>query len=166
VLKVAGIVNETIVDGPGLRMAVYVQGCVHDCEGCHNPHTHSFDGGTEMSIDTIFDDFMKNPLLDGMTFSGGEPFCYAHQLSKLGRKLQDSGKSVVTYTGFTFEELLADKTSENGYGELLVATDYLIDGRFLLEQKDELLLFRGSTNQRIIMCKESLESGKVILYNV
>ena len=83
-IKVSGIIKESIVDGPGIRYTVFVQGCPHHCEGCHNPQTHPFEGGTEKSVEEIFEDIKKNPLLSGVTFSGGEPFCQACELAKLG----------------------------------------------------------------------------------
>ncbi|MEG2259298.1 MAG: 4Fe-4S cluster-binding domain-containing protein, partial [Oscillospiraceae bacterium] len=100
-LKIAGIVGDSITDGPGIRTAVFVQGCPHKCEGCHNPQSHDFNGGTEMDIDEIFKKIEQNPLLSGVTFSGGEPFCQAGGLAELGKKVKSLGLEIAIYTGYT-----------------------------------------------------------------
>lgn len=161
-LKLAGTVNDSIVDGPGIRFTVFVQGCPHRCKGCHNPHTHDFEGGETVTLESLLEKIKGNPLLDGVTFSGGEPFCQAKQLSELGAEIKKSGMNVVTYTGYTFEYLTENASPENFYGELLSVTDYLVDGRFELDKRDILLKFRGSSNQRIIDVKKSLAEKKVV----
>lgn len=160
-LRIAGTVNDSIVDGPGIRFTVFTQGCPHNCEGCHNPQTHDFSGGTVIDTDEILEKIKANPLLDGVTFSGGEPFCQAEALAYLGRQIKALGLDVVTYTGYTFEKLLS-KRDKNHWGELLETTDFLIDGRFILAQKDWNIRFRGSSNQRYIDCRASLEAGNAI----
>ncbi len=161
-IKLAGTVNESIVDGPGIRFTVFVQGCPHRCEGCHNPQTHDFSGGEIADTEKLYEKIISNPLLSGVTFSGGEPFCQAKALAYLGERIKTAGLDIVTYTGFTFEHLKENATPENGYMELLEVTDYLIDGKFELSKKNLLLKFRGSENQRIINVKKSLESDMVI----
>lgn len=161
-IRLAGVVEESIVDGPGIRYTIFVQGCPHLCKGCHNAHTHSFDGGYIADTDDMYNDIIANPLLTGATFSGGEPFCYGSELADLGNRLKAKGKNIITYTGYTFEELLKESSSNPSYMELLKATDILIDGRFEQEQKDLLLKFRGSRNQRILDCAASLASGNAI----
>jgi len=160
-LRIAGTVNDSIVDGPGIRFTVFTQGCPHNCEGCHNPQTHDFNGGKVVDTDDLLEKIKGNPLLDGVTFSGGEPFCQAEALAYLGRQIKAMGLNVVTYTGYTFEKLWAER-DKNHWGELLSATDYLIDGPFILAQKDWNIRFRGSSNQRYIDCKASLEAGTAI----
>jgi anaerobic ribonucleoside-triphosphate reductase activating protein len=160
-LRIAGTVNDSIVDGPGIRFAIFVQGCPHNCEGCHNPQTHDFSGGEESDTDTLLERIKGNPLLDGVTFSGGEPFCQAQALAHLGRQIKALGLNVITYTGYEFEELYANRNT-NGWGELLEVTDYLIDGEFILAQKDWEIKFRGSSNQRYIDCQASLQAGQAI----
>lgn len=160
-LRIAGTVNDSIVDGPGIRFTVFVQGCPHNCKGCHNPQTHDFNGGTVISTEALLDKIKGNPLLDGVTFSGGEPFCQAEALAHLGREIKKLGLNVVTYTGYTFENLYEER-EQNHWNELLEVTDVLIDGPFILEQKDWEIKFRGSSNQRYIDCQESLKIGKVI----
>ena len=113
-LRISGIVNDSIVDGPGMRYVVFVQGCYHNCEGCHNKHTHDPLGGKFMSIEDILDEIKKNPLLDGVTFSGGEPFQQAGVLATLGRKIKDydPNLSIITYSGYIFEHLLKESEKE------------------------------------------------------
>lgn len=160
-LRIAGTANDSIVDGPGIRFTIFTQGCPHHCEGCHNPQTHDFSGGTITNTDELLKRIKSNPLLDGVTFSGGEPFCQAEALAELGTKIKALGLNIVTYTGYTFEELYADR-HKNGFGELLSVTDYLIDGPFVLAQKNWEIRFRGSSNQRIIDVAESLRTGTAV----
>lgn len=160
ILRIAGIVNDSIVDGPGLRMTIFLQGCPHNCFGCHNPQTHDFSGGVDITADELIEKIMANPLLDGITFSGGEPFCQAHAAALTGEIIRRMGLNIVTYTGYTFEYLIANANEKNCYRELLDVTDILIDGPFVLERKNLLLHFRGSDNQRILDIKKSLLSGR------
>ncbi|WP_295074877.1 anaerobic ribonucleoside-triphosphate reductase activating protein [Ruminococcus sp.] len=160
-LRIAGTVNDSIVDGPGIRFTVFVQGCPHNCKGCHNPQTHDFEGGTVADTEELLEKIKGNPLLDGVTFSGGEPFCQAEALASLGKQIKELGLNIVTYTGYTFEKLYEER-SLNNWDELLGVTDILIDGPFILEQKDWEIKFRGSSNQRYIDCKKSLETGKAV----
>ncbi len=157
-LQLSGTANDSIVDGPGIRFTIFVQGCPHHCKGCHNPQTHPFDGGTLTETDALLKRIKANPLLDGVTFSGGEPFCQAQALAELGTQIRALGLNVITYTGYTFEELYA-RSAEDGIGDLLAVTDWLVDGPFIEEQKSYQLHFRGSTNQRILDCRESLARG-------
>ena len=160
-LRIAGTANDSIVDGPGIRYTIFTQGCPHNCKGCHNPQTHDFSGGELVDTDTLLEKAKENPLLDGVTFSGGEPFCQAEALADLGRKLKAAGLNIITYTGYTFEHLYEHR-NENGWGSLLEVTDYLIDGPFILEQKDWVIKFRGSSNQRYIDCQASLKEGRAV----
>ena len=160
-LRIAGTVNDSIVDGPGIRFTVFVQGCPHNCRGCHNPQTHDFSGGTIVSTDELLEKIKGNPLLDGVTFSGGEPFCQAGALASLGKEIKKLGLNIVTYTGYTFEKLFGSR-DQNNWNELLGVTDILIDGPFILEQKDWEIKFRGSSNQRYIDCQKSLEEGRAV----
>lgn len=165
-LKIAGLVNDSIVDGPGMRYTVFVQGCPHHCEGCHNPQTWDFDAGRLQSTDEIFAQIEKNPLLDGVTFSGGEPFCQCHALAELADKIRGFdgfSLNLMAYTGFEFEYLIKHSTEENGYMKLLSKLDYLVDGRFILAEKSYELKFMGSSNQRFIDVQRSLEQGSVVI---
>ncbi len=163
-LKIAGIVKESIVDGPGIRYVIFTQGCPHHCPGCHNPQTHDFAGGNYVDISKIAEDIKKDPLLKGITLSGGEPFMQAKKLVKLISKLDREKLNIMVYTGFKYEDLLNNANEENGYLELLRNADILIDGRFELDKKSDKLPFRGSLNQRSIDLKASLSTGDIILY--
>lgn len=152
-LRISGIVDESIVDGPGIRLTVFTQGCSHNCPGCHNPESHDYKGGLDMDIDQIIDMIKENPLLDGITISGGEPFDQAESSAILAKKVKEMGLSVVVYTGYEYEYLLTNER----YKKLLAQADILVDGRFDIKKKDLTLAFRGSSNQRII----DLNSGLV-----
>lgn len=162
-IKLAGIVRESITDGPGIRFAIFAQGCPHGCHECHNPQTWDFDGGTLVSTDRIVDAVTENPMIKGVTFSGGEPFCQTEGFLELARKLKHKGINIVIYTGYLFEELM---NSENeSVLELLDEAWLVIDGPFVPGKKDLSLRFRGSSNQRIIDSKASLKAGKIVLAN-
>ncbi len=162
-IRVSGIINESIVDGPGIRMVIFAQGCKHKCKGCHNPNTHNFDAGEFVDIDKIISDIKKNSLLDGVTFSGGDPFEQAEAFAKLAEEVKKIGLSVITYTGYTYEQLLGYASQRKGYKELLENTDVLVDGPFIMEEKSLLLKFRGSKNQRIIDVPNSIQNKRVAL---
>lgn len=166
-LRLAGVIRESIVDGPGLRFTVFAQGCPHHCVGCHNVGTHDFDGGTVAEIQTILREIDKNPLLSGVTFSGGEPFCQAEGFYELAREIKNRGLHIVTFSGYTYEELQELATTQTQEGtaiqNLLDLTDLLIDGRFELALKDLTLCFRGSQNQRLIDMNRTRETGKIVL---
>jgi anaerobic ribonucleoside-triphosphate reductase activating protein len=151
-VKLAGIVDESVVDGPGVRLVVFAQGCPHRCRGCHNPHTWDFDGGTEVSIEQILLRVEANPILSGITLSGGEPFAQAPGFARLARKARRRGLSVMTYTGYTWEHLVDSLAP--GVRDLLLATDILIDGPFISALADPGLPYRGSRNQRIIQVRD------------
>ncbi len=161
-LRLAGVIRESIVDGPGIRLTVFTQGCPHRCEGCHNPTTHDFNGGYISHPENILKAIDENPLLKGVTFSGGEPFMQPAALAELGREIHKRGLDIITYTGFTFEQLTEsfDKFPERK--DLLEQTDYLIDGKFELDKRSLNLQFRGSSNQRIIDVKQSLAEGRAV----
>lgn len=161
-IRIAGVVKESTVDGPGFRYVIFTQGCPHHCEGCHNPETHDMNGGKLESITTLVDDIKKNPLLKGITLSGGEPFMQAPKLVKLLSLLDLNRYTVMTYTGFKYEYLLENADENNGFLELLKLTDVLIDGKFELALKSEKAKFRGSTNQRAIDVKNSLKENRII----
>jgi anaerobic ribonucleoside-triphosphate reductase activating protein len=147
-VRLAGVVDESVVDGPGVRLVVFAQGCPHRCRGCHNPHTWDFGGGTEVSVEQILRRAETNPILSGITLSGGEPFAQAPGFARLAREARRRGLSIVTYTGYTWEQLISSPAS--GVRDLLLATDILIDGPFIQALADPGLAYRGSRNQRII----------------
>lgn len=162
-IRLAGVVRESIVDGPGLRFTVFCQGCPHDCEGCHNPATHDFEGGYDCEISKIIAAVDENPLLDGVTFSGGEPMCQPEAFAALAGELKKRKLNIMVYTGYTYEELLRLAETRPAIGKLLELTDYLVDGRFVLAQRDLTLPFRGSANQRILDMEKTREAGKPVL---
>lgn len=161
-LRIAGTVNDSIVDGYGLRFTIFTQGCPHHCAGCHNPHTHDFSGGEDVDTSDLLNHIMSNPLLDGVTFSGGEPFCQPRQLAELGKMVKIIGLNVITYTGYTFEKLI--QTEDPAIMDLLKITDILIDGPFIESKRSYELEFRGSSNQRILDVAKSIEYGYAIKY--
>ena len=149
-LRISSIISESIVDGPGIRMTVFVQGCPHRCPGCHNPQTHDFSGGHLISVSSVFEQYKENPLLRGITFSGGEPFCQAGALAELGRLIRQTGGTVITYTGYLYEDLLAMSENDPEIADLLSVTDWLIDGPYVESLRSLELEYRGSSNQRIL----------------
>ncbi|MDR3264954.1 MAG: anaerobic ribonucleoside-triphosphate reductase activating protein [Synergistaceae bacterium] len=157
-VRLSGIVEESSVDGPGIRFVVFAQGCRHRCPDCHNPQTHPFDGGVLMEVDEIMNRLRGSPLSDGVTLSGGDPFEQADAFAGLADRARDRGYDVVTYPGWRYEEILA--RDDPGWRRLLEATDILVDGRFELSLKNDLLPFRGSSNQRMIDVQRSLKNNR------
>ena len=155
-LNLSGIVSDSIVDGPGIRVTVFCQGCPHHCPGCHNPETWDFGCGTNMDEETILEIVRSNPLCRGVTFSGGEPFAQAEGYAKLAKLLKAHRYEVASYSGYTFEQLLSGTPAQR---ELLRHIDVLIDGPFLMAEKSLELSFRGSRNQRILDVPKSLAAG-------
>lgn len=149
-LRLAGIAEDSIVDGPGLRLTLFTQGCPHHCPGCHNPETHALEGGSLYAPDAILARYAENPLLAGVTFSGGEPFLQAGALARLGAAIRALGGTVVTYTGYVYEDLAARAIRDADVARLLEATDLLIDGPYVQALRSLDLPFRGSSNQRLL----------------
>lgn len=165
-IRIAGIAKESIVDGPGIRMVLFAQGCKHNCPGCHNPGTHSFQDGKVVTVDWIIEQARKNPLLDGLTFSGGEPFEQAEAFAELARKARQLGLNIMTYTGYTLEYLLENPDKRIGWANLIDKTDIIVDGRFEIQKKNLLLKFRGSENQRVIDIGKTLVNNEIILASI
>ena len=160
-LRIAGIVDDSVVDGEGMRLTVFTQGCPHHCPGCHNPDTHDFQGGRETTPEAIIAEIDKNPLLSGVTFSGGEPFMQPAPLARLAKDVHARGLDVWSYSGYTLEELM-DRHNP-AINALLEEIDVLVDGKYLEEQRDLTLSFRGSRNQRIIDLNAWRKTGKIKL---
>ena len=163
-LRLYGLVTDSIVDGPGYRTAVFTQGCPHNCPGCHNPGSHAPEGGTLWTLDDVEKKFTGNPLLSGVTLSGGEPFAQAEACAELARRAHQHGLNVWTYTGYTYERLLQRAQNEPDVQALLAQTDVLVDGPFLLAERSLDLLYRGSRNQRLIDLQHTRETGVFTLY--
>lgn len=151
--------QDSIVDGPGIRMVLWTQGCLHQCPGCHNPHTHDLNGGKLYDVDTIISEMRESRLQSGLTLSGGEPFLQAEALLPIVKAAKQMHLNIWAYSGFTYEELWNDPVKK----KLLMELDVLVDGKFIQDQKDHRLVFKGSKNQRIIDVKRSIEEGYVIL---
>ena len=157
-LRLSGVISESIVDGPGFRYVVFTQGCPHGCPGCHNPQTHDFNGGTLIDPLTLLPEIDENPLLAGVTFSGGEPFVQPEALLPLAREIKARGLHLLIFSGYTYEQLQAMAASSEATAQLLRLCDTLIDGPYIEEQRDLTLQFRGSANQRILQ----LNNGQII----
>ncbi len=162
-LRIAGVVKESIVDGPGIRFVVFCQGCPHSCPGCHNAVTHDFAGGYDCTVDKLLAAIDENPLLSGVTFSGGEPACQPEGFLALAQGIRERGLDIIMYSGYTFEELLAMSEENQALGQLLCSIDTLIDGRYTESQRDLTLLFRGSRNQRVIDVPASLHRNEAVI---
>lgn len=161
-ISLSGITGDSIVDGPGIRLTIFTQGCPHHCPGCHNPQTHDPKGGSWGNTEDIIAAIAENPLLDGITLSGGDPFMQPKECTELAKGAHKYGLNVWTYTGYTWEALFAENDPDKI--TLLKESDVLIDGPFLLAERSLELKFKGSRNQRIIDVKKSLQAGEIILW--
>lgn len=159
-IQVAGTVGDSITDGPGLRFTLFVQGCPRRCPGCHNPTALEFHGGVPTAWEDLLAQIQRNPLLKGVTLSGGEPFCQAEALLPLCRALREKGYELAAYTGYTLEELLEEGDPHRL--ALLALLDVVVDGPFLRERRNLALPFRGSENQRILNVPASLTAGQAV----
>lgn len=159
-MRIAGTVNDSIVDGPGLRFTVFTQGCPHRCPGCHNPNTHDPEGGYDVGTDEIVRQIRKNPLLSGVTLSGGEPFMQSAACLEIAKAAHDAKLNVWAYTGYTWEHLM--KENDPGRMALLREVDVLVDGPYIADKRSLELDFCGSSNQRLIDVQQSLLHGEVI----
>ena len=160
-ISLSGVTGDSIVDGPGLRLTIFTQGCLHHCPGCHNPQTHDPEGGSWADTEDILAAAAENPLLDGITLSGGDPFLQPVPCLALAEGAHKIGLNVWTYTGYTWEALWEENAPEKI--ALLKETDVLVDGPFLLAERSLELRFCGS-NQRLIDVKKSLAEDKVVLW--
>ena len=158
-IRIAGLVPESFVDGDGIRFAIFMQGCNRHCAGCHNPETHDLNGGRLVDTQEIISAIKKNPLLDGITLTGGEPFLQIDAANELALAAKNLGLNVWCYTGYTFEELPPEVEP------LLENIDVLVDGEFILSLRDLDLQFRGSHNQRIIDIKKTRQQNKIVLWS-
>lgn len=161
-MNISGYCAESITEGEGFRGVVYISGCRHKCKGCFNKETWDFKHGEPFTIELqeeVIEDIRRNPLVDGLTLCGGDPFFSAAEVSKFVRRFRSvcPEKTVWAYTGFRYEEILQNPVMFS----LLALCDVIVDGRFIIKEKDMTLKFRGSRNQRIIDVQESLKTGKV-----
>lgn len=161
-LRVAGIVPESTVDGPGIRLALFVQGCSHRCPGCHNPASQDPAGGVEVSLDAVMKQVAVARFVDGVSFSGGEPFEQPAPLARLAAGIHSRNLDLVLYSGYTFEELVHMGRRDHDVRTLLEYGTLLIDGPYLEAERDLTIPFRGSRNQRILDLPESLRFGQPV----
>ena len=161
-IRLAGITQDSIVDGPGFRLTVFTQGCERRCKDCHNPESQALDGGFITDTAAIVDMLRCNPLQAGITLTGGEPFLQPEACADLAGRAQALGKSVWAYTGYTWEELREEE--DEAIEALLRQVDVLVDGPFVLAERTLELRFRGSRNQRLIDVRRSLDAGEIVLF--
>lgn len=154
---------ESLVNGPGIRRVFFSQGCKHNCKGCFNTATHDFNGGEVFDMDKLIEDVKVNPMLKGVTFSGGDPLEQAKEFSYMAKNFKSLGLNVWCYTGYSFEYIMDKLDKKAQWKELIENIDVLVDGKFEEENKVPGLRFRGSSNQRIIDVKESLRTGEVVV---
>lgn len=163
-IRLYGLVTDSIVDGPGFRTAIFTQGCPYHCEGCHNPNSQPFEGGTVWELDEVEKKFTGNPLLSGITLSGGEPAEQAAACAELAFRAHQKGLTVWTYTGSTLEKLNQRAETDEALRRLLDETDVLVDGPFKLAERSLELTFRGSRNQRLIDMNQTRRTGRITLW--
>ena len=161
-IRIFGLEGDSIVDGPGIRLTVFTQGCIHHCEGCHNPESHDPNGGKIYDTDKIIKYASENPLYDGVTLTGGDPFYQPVLCAVIAEGVKKLGLNVWTFTGYTWEQIM--ESGNEDFMRLLKATDVLVDGRFELDKRSLELKFKGSSNQRTIDVQESLKKGEVVLW--
>ena len=161
-IRLSGIAYESLVNGPGMRRVFFAQGCKHNCKNCFNTDTHDFCGGEERDLDELIEDTLDNPILRGVTFSGGDPWEQADKFAYMAKVFKEKALNIWSYTGYTYEYIIENKDKRLGWNDLLNSIDVLVDGRFEEDKMQDGLKFRGSTNQRIIDVNESLRLNKVI----
>jgi len=149
-MRIAGLVQDSIVDGPGLRFVVFTQGCTLRCTGCHNPDTWDPDGGREMPVGDIIEEMLSNPLTDGLTLSGGEPFEQAADCAGLAAAALEKGLNVWVFTGRTYENLLMETVNDPAAKALMENTNVLVDGAFIHKERTYTKKWCASGNQRVI----------------
>lgn len=155
-LRVLDIIEETMVDGVGLRTSIYFAGCGHKCDGCHNPQSWDFNSGKEYTIDELLDIIKSDPFAD-VTFSGGDPFFQVGAATELARRIkEETNKTLWVYTGYTIEKIIQTRY----LSRMLPYIDVLVDGPFVKELRNTELAFRGSENQRIIIVDKYLKGEK------
>lgn len=163
-VRLSGMLPESLVNGPGIRRVFFAQGCLHNCKGCFNSETHDFNGGEEFDMDKLIDEVKVNPMLKGVTFSGGDPWEQADKFAYMAKQFKDHGLNVWCYTGYTYEYILDHMDKREGWRELLNNIDVLVDGKFDETKKREGLKFKGSSNQRIIDIKNSDKEHIILKY--
>lgn len=157
--------SDSIVDGPGLRTVIWTQGCAHKCQGCQNPQTWDFNGGGEVPLEMVFEAIDELKYQTGITFSGGDPMYQPYPCTEIAKYCKKKGYNIWVYTGFTYEELMEMSKKDKIYLEFLKNIDILVDGVFIMRQRNLNLLFRGSSNQRLIDIPSTLKTNKIVLFD-
>ncbi len=155
-IRVIKIVDGTSVDGPGLRTSIYFAGCSHHCHGCHNPQSWDPEAGDETDIEDILARIEYNDF--DVTFSGGDPLFQINEITELAKRIKSAGKNIWCYTGYKFEDIIANTK----LSQILPYIDVLVDSPFKLDLRDISLRFKGSSNQRIIDVKKSTKDNIVL----
>lgn len=151
-IRLAGIIENSINNGEGIRKVIFAQGCKHHCKGCFNPSTHDFNGGYECDTDKIIERINNDYMIDGVTFSGGDPFEQAEAFAEIAKNINPE-LNIWCYTGYTLQEIIDKANEKPEWVDLLTHIDVLVDGKFEEDKKDRNLEFKGSSNQNIIQLR-------------
>lgn len=151
-IRLAGIIENSINNGEGIRKVIFAQGCRHHCKGCFNPSTHDFNGGYECDTDKIIERINSDYMIDGVTFSGGDPFEQAEAFAEIAKNINPE-LNIWCYTGYTLQEIIDKANEKPEWVDLLTHIDVLVDGKFEEDKKDRNLKFKGSSNQNIIQLR-------------
>ena len=163
-MRLAGIMHESVVDGPGVRFVVFAQGCLRACPGCHNPDTWDPMGGQETTVRAVIRELRRTPeSVKGLTISGGEPFLQPEEMAELAARAHEMGLNVTVYTGYVLDELVEMAESNQDVARLLNQADILVDGPYVQALKNIQLRFRGSENQKVYDLKASRETGSLVI---
>lgn len=161
-VQVSGVINNSFVNGEGIRVVIFLSGCYFNCPECHNKDIQDPNYGNSMEIDEVMDIIKNNiPIIDGITLSGGEPTLQWEQSLEIIKRSKELGLNVWMYTGDVYENLIKDSNKR----QLIENADIIVDGRFEKDKVSNELIYRGSSNQRIIDCKKSIESNSIVLWN-
>lgn len=147
-VRLAGVIETSINNGEGIRKVIFAQGCKHHCKGCFNPDTHDFNGGYECDTEKIIERINNDYMIDGVTFSGGDPFEQAEAFAHIAKNV-NKDLTIWCYTGYTLQQII-DNIDRPGWKELITNIDVLVDGKFEEDKKDRNLKYKGSSNQNII----------------
>lgn len=147
-VRLAGVIETSINNGEGIRKVIFAQGCKHHCKGCFNPDTHDFNGGYECDTEKIIERINSDYMIDGVTFSGGDPFEQAEAFAHIAKNI-NKDLTIWCYTGYTLQQII-DNIDRPGWQELITNIDVLVDGKFEEDKKDRNLKYKGSSNQNII----------------
>lgn len=158
-LSILDIIQDTTVDGPGFRTSIYAAGCIHKCVECHNPESWDIDNGKPYTINELIE-IINQSEFSNVTFTGGDPLIQVKEFTELAKEIKaTSHKNIWCYTGFTFEQIHKSKK----LSQILPYIDVLVDGKYVNTLYEDGLLFRGSTNQRIIDVQKTLLHKSIVI---